>query len=59
MVIQIRLGLGADVEIKTYRNVLPHHLAEYREGFYANVPNYHWGEMYSIRGKDKKLIGRF
>lgn len=59
MVIQMILGLGNATEQKMYRDVLPHRLSEYREGFNANRDYYQWGELWSIRGKDKTLIAKF
>lgn len=59
MVVQMVLGLGTATETKLYRNILPHRLSEYREGFMANRSYYQWGELWSLRGKDRTLIAKF
>jgi hypothetical protein len=60
MVIKIEYGIENNTTLRTYiqRDVIPPQLAKMSESFFAQQ-QYRWGKMYSLKGKESKLIRQF
>jgi hypothetical protein len=61
MVIKTEYGNEEGVVLKSQitRGLVKTRLATFTEGFYYQREQYRWGKMYSLRGKEQKLIRQF